>query len=126
MPWPRKIRSSLLRGAVASFAILLVIALTILAASPDLHERLHGHRINLLNVASQGAGHSGGEQDADDDDGCVVTLFAQGLVLPLAFLFLAFTGQVLRLPGFALVDRVAPESPRYLRLPTQAPPLTQG
>jgi len=118
--------SSLLRGAVASLAILLVLALAILAASPELHERLHGHRINLVNAPSQGATHSGAGQDADDDDGCVVTLFAQGLVLPLAFLALAFTGQTLRLPGFALVDRVAPESPRYLRLPTQAPPPALG
>jgi len=70
----------------------------------------------------RGAGHSDGEQPADDDDGCVVTLFAQGLVLPLAFAALAFTGRKLRLLDFELADRVAPESPRYLRLPTQAPP----
>lgn len=119
-------RCSLLRSAVASLAILLVLALTILSASPELHERLHGHKIKLLNVASQAGSHSGGEQEADDDDGCVITLFAQGLVLPLAFLVLAFTGQTLRLAGFAVVDRVAPELPRYLRLPTQAPPLALG
>jgi hypothetical protein len=126
MPGPRKAHYSLLRSAVASLAILLVLALTILAASPELHERLHGHKINLLNVASQAGSHSGGRQEDDDDDGCVVTLFAQGMVLALAFLTLAFTGQILRLPDFALGDRVAPESPRYLRLPTQAPPLALG
>lgn len=104
--------------AVASLGIALVLALTIFAASPELHERLHGHGLGAAKVAH----HDGGGQAADDD-GCVVTLFAQGMVLPLALMTLAFTGQTLRLPDFALGGRVAPESPRYLRLPSQAPPL---
>ena len=122
MPRPRKTRYSPLVRAAALLGMLLVAALTILAASPELHERLHGHKVGAVNVAHRGAGQSGGEQPADDD-GCVVTLFAQGLVLPLAFAALAFTGQKVRPLDFELADRVAPESPRYLRLPTQAPPV---
>jgi hypothetical protein len=98
--------------------ILLVLALTILSASPELHGWLHGHE-----PGADVAHHEGHGQVPCDDDGCVVTLFAQGLVLPLALMALAFTGQTLRLLDPAPADRVIPESPRYLRLPTQAPPL---
>lgn len=123
MPRPRKTPYSPLVRAAALLGMLLVAALTILASSPELHERLHGHKIGAVNVAHRGAGQSDGEQPADDDDGCVVTLFAQGLVLPLAFAALASAGQKVRPLDFELADRVAPESPRYLRLPTQAPPV---
>jgi hypothetical protein len=103
---------------VASLGVVLVFALTILAASPELHGWLHGHEPGAAAVAH----HGGHGQIPDDDDGCVVTLFSQGLVLPLALLALAFTGRTLRLLDLALCDRVIPESPRYLRLPAQAPP----
>jgi hypothetical protein len=114
--------TSLLSRSTASLAIVLVLALTVLASSPELHERLHGH------PAAAGAPHQDGgiaaSAKADDsDDGCIVTLFAQGVVLALSILALAFTGQTLRLGDLALFDRVIPEAPRYLRLPTQAPPL---
>jgi hypothetical protein len=66
---------------------------------------------------------AGRAQDARDDDGCVVTLFAQGLVLALALFALAFTGQTLGFDDFKLLDRITPESPRYLHLPPQAPPV---
>jgi hypothetical protein len=112
-------RPTLFARSTAALAIGLVLALTVLAASPDLHERLHGHEAAPAAVHHDGAG----VQANDSDDGCVVTLFAQGVVLALSILALAFTGQRLRHCDFADVDRVIPESPRYLRLPTQAPPL---
>ncbi len=111
-------RNSLLARAVAAMAAALVLVLTVLAASPELHERLHA-----LGAAAATTSHpSGGATAADDEDGCVVTLFAQGLVLPLGLLVLAVCLRTLRLPAFGLLDRVALASPRYLRLPTQAPP----
>jgi hypothetical protein len=103
---------------VASLGIVLVLALTIFSASPELHGWLHGH-----DHGADVAHHDEHGQVPPDDDGCVVTLFAQGLVVPLALMALAFTGQTLRLLDFAMGERVIPESPRYLRLPSQAPPL---
>jgi hypothetical protein len=115
-------RPTLPARLIAGLAIVLVMALTVLASSPELHERLHGH-----NTAAAGVSHHDGipvpGSKADDDDGCIVTLFAQGVVLALALFALAFTGQTLRAQGFVVFDRVIPEAPRYLHLPTQAPPL---
>jgi hypothetical protein len=114
-------RPSLASRLIAGLAVVLVMALTVLASSPELHERLHGH------PAAPGVTHQHGVPaqgpKADDDDGCIVTLFAQGVVLALALVALAFTGQTLHAQGFAAFDRVIPEAPRYLHLPTQAPPL---
>jgi hypothetical protein len=101
-------------------AIVLILALMVLASSPELHERLHGH--SSSPSAAHQDGSPGGGAKTDSDDGCIVTLFAQGVVLALALVALAFTGEVLRLADFALVDRIGPEAPRYLHLPTQAPP----
>jgi hypothetical protein len=105
--------------AAASLAVALVLVLTVLASSPELHERLHGH---VPVAPGHAGGHTAGGPAGDDEDGCVVTLFAQGLVLPLALVVLALSGQALRLPGIDPFDRVIPVAPRYLRLPTQAPP----
>jgi len=113
----------LLKRTVASLAVALVLVLTILAASPELHERLHGHGPDAAGVAHQDGVPSPRGQPADDEDGCVVTLFAQGLVLPLALLVLAFSGQTLRRFVFDIFDRVIPAEPRFLLLPSQAPPV---
>jgi hypothetical protein len=113
---------SLLTRILAALAIALVLVLTILAASPELHERLHGLGPGSAATAHHDGSSSGGSRAADDEDGCVVTLFAQGLVLPVALLAFAFTGRTLRLISFDLCERVIPPAPRYLRLPSQAPP----
>jgi hypothetical protein len=110
-----KRKPTLLTRFTAVLAMLLVLALAVLAASPDLHERLHGHDLHPATAA----GHPSA---ADDEDGCVVTLFAQGIVLALALLALAFTGQLVRLADLPAIDRILPESPQYLFQPTQAPP----
>jgi hypothetical protein len=112
-------RPSLLARMTAALAVALVLCLTVLAASPDLHERLHGHNAGAASAEH----HDGLPSKADADDGCVVTLFAHGVALALALFTLVFAGTTLRLSDFADVDRVIPESPRYLLLPTQAPPL---
>jgi hypothetical protein len=114
---------SMMARATAALAIGLVLALTVFAANPELHERLHGHHAGAAAAASHGGQLDASVKADESDDGCVVTLFAQGVVLALALLSLAFTGQTIRLSDFAHVDRVIPDAPRYLRLPTQAPPL---
>jgi hypothetical protein len=116
---------SILTQATASFAAILVLVLTVLAASPELHERLHGH----TPLVSGAANHSGAKPAQglpDDDDGCVVTLFAQGIVLPLAILALAFAGRILRLVDACADSRLSAVAPRFLLLPSQAPPLGLG
>jgi hypothetical protein len=114
---PTRDLPSRLTRTTALLGILLVLALTVLAASPDLHERLHAHDAALPGApADHGAA-------ADDDSGCVVTVFAQGVIAALLFLSLAFTGQRVRLAGLSAFDRVFPAAPSYLFLPTQAPPL---
>lgn len=112
----------LLTRATASLAVALVLVLTVLGASPELHERLHGHGPAAPGTAHHDEAPSGDGQAAGDEDGCVVTLFAQGLVLALALLVLATAVRMLRLVGTDLRDRIIPAAPRYLRLPSQAPP----
>lgn len=117
------LRTSLLTRGVAVFATVLVLALAVLAASPELHERLHGHELHPAAAAQNAAGHRNAAQVPDDEDGCIVSLFAQGVVLALAVVALVQSGRPSSLAGYAHRDRIAPESPRYLRLPTQAPPV---
>jgi hypothetical protein len=116
-------RTSLLARSTASLAIVLVLVLSVLASSPELHERLHAHQAMAAGAAHHDGGTAGSAKADESDDGCIVTLFAQGVVLALSILALAFTGQTLRLGDFSDFDRVIPDSPPYLHLPPQAPPL---
>jgi hypothetical protein len=115
-------RPSLAARMTAGLAIALVLLLTVLASSPELHERLHGRHAEAASGAHQDGVTANGAA-ADDDDGCIVTLFAQGIVLALALLVLAVTGRTLRNASIEHLDRLLPEATRYLHLPTQAPPL---
>jgi hypothetical protein len=119
MPGRAKSQPTLQTRITALLALSLVLVLTVLAASPELHEWVHGHPAATQAHATS---HPGAAVP-DDDDGCVVTLFAQGIILALALFALAFTGQRLRLADFAVFDRIPPTAPSYLFLPTQAPPL---
>jgi hypothetical protein len=100
--------------------VLLVLALTAFSASPELHSRLHDH-----GAAPLAAHHNPGlPGHADDgDEGCVVTLFSQGLVLALALVALFCSGEVLRAAAFPRSRRITPPAPEYLHLPPQAPPV---
>jgi hypothetical protein len=106
---------------VALLASALLLALTVLAASPELHERLHGMPAGSL-ASQHHQGHADGT-GADDEDGCIVTLFSQGAMIPVALLSLAAVVLARLAPLFAFVDRVVPGSPKYLRQPAQGPPL---
>jgi hypothetical protein len=117
-----KMKPTLLARSTALAGILLILVLTVLAASPDLHERLHAHD----GTAPARAHHAGAAAADDDDGGCVVTLFAQGVVLALALITLAHAGLVLLLADIAVFDRIFPQAPSYLLQPTQAPPRGLG
>ena len=123
---PMDPRPAPIARAVAALAAVLLMALTILAASPELHERLHGHALAATAAAHQGSGHSANGAAADDEDGCIVTLFSQGVVLPVALLALVVASLAPHARNFPLFERIAPESPRYLQLPAQGPPSLLG
>lgn len=122
MPRKGHERIPLATRAVASFSAMLVLVLTVLAASPELHERIHG---DSHADAARHPGSKAGQQHADED-GCIVTLFAQGVVLPIALLALVFAGRILRLFDLRGNDRAAAVAPRFLLLPSQAPPVGLG
>ena len=123
MSRPEQRGRTLLTRTVASLSAATVLVLAVLAASPELHERLHGHGPGAEKPAQHQGGHSGGAQAMDDEDGCVVTLFSQGVILALALLVSAAVGRALRLPDLDPFEREFQAAPRYLRLPTQAPPV---
>ena len=107
---------SALKRTLAAMSAGLVLALTVFSASPQLHGLLHGHEAAASN------GIPGHAPDNDTDEGCVVTLFAQGLVLCLALYALVRLGEKLHLLDYAAYSRVTAEEPAYLHLPPQAPP----
>lgn len=115
-------RPTLATRLVAALAAALLFALSLLAASPELHERLHGRSQAAVAPVHQGAGHDGAKAASDDEDGCIVTLFSQGVVLAVALVAAAAAAAAVPASEFPILDRVSPESPRYLRLPTQGPP----
>jgi hypothetical protein len=108
-----------LRRLIAAGSAALVLALTIFAASPAAHDWLHA-------LAEGGAPHAplhAGEQ-ADDDAGCAVVLFAGGVSLPVGPA--AITPPILAPQGVSPVTaaEVYLVSPRYLRQPERGPPLS--
>ena len=94
-----------LRRLLAAGSAVLVLILTILAASPAAHGLLH-------RDGAQTAG----------DDACAVVMFASGVSLPV--------GPIAILPPTTLRADVSPAtatevfliSPRYLRQPERGPP----
>ena len=95
----------LLRRLYAAGGIALVLALSVFAASPSLHDELHA------------ATHT------DHDDSCAVVLYAHGVSLPLDAPAAPLPAVALdvRAPSVARVIFVSP--PRYLHQPERGPPL---
>jgi hypothetical protein len=94
---------------IAAGAAALVLLLTILAVSPQLHAGLHAHGATNASVQT--------------DDGCVISLFAGGVTAAPAAISLAA-------PTIAYVEIVfAPRAeifvspPRYLLQPERGPPV---
>lgn len=96
--------ADLLRRLCAAGSAALVLALTILAASPAAHDSLHADRT------------------ARTDDGCAVVLFAGGVSLPLDPPALRPPATIVREIAHATAVEVLLVSPRYLRQPERGPP----
>ena len=102
---------------LAGVGVLLVLALTVLAASPAAHAWAHGRSETCHDHP-----HPAEPGPADDDSGCAVVLFASGLEVP------AEPGALL--PPTSVTGGVLPVTaaepllsrPRYLRLPERGPP----
>jgi hypothetical protein len=112
---------SFLTRFTAGAGIALVLLLNVLAACPEAHEWIHSHFEHAAHDANATGSH---HHDADkpDEDGCVVTLFAHGVIT--ATVFAALIVVIFRLvavpalPGEAL--RLS--APPYLLPPLCGPP----
>jgi hypothetical protein len=105
----------------AGAGVALILLLSVLAACPEAHEWIHGHGEHAAHDANATGSH---HHDADqpDEDGCVVTLFAHGVIT--ATIFAALIVALFRLiavaarPGEALCL----SAPHYLLPPLCGPP----
>jgi len=98
----------------AFLAVLCVLALGILAASPDLHAWVHHAD------ASPATSHALPVSDADH--ACAVTLFANGMLALALFCLLLLLAPLARDGVVRAIDLIAAADPRYRLLPAQAPP----
>ena len=108
---------SLPHRLLAATVAALVLLLTVLSVSPQLHADLHacGH--------DHGHPHESPAGNPDSDDGCVVTLFGQGITAGPAPVSLATPAAALVAPIFFRPYEVAVSPPRYLHQPGRGPPL---
>jgi hypothetical protein len=97
----------------------LVLLLTVLSVSPQLHADLH--------ACGHDHGHSHHHEvpvsDSDSDHGCVVTLFGHGITAGSAPVSLAAPPIAFAAPNFSRPAELVFSSPRYLHLPGRGPPL---
>jgi hypothetical protein len=97
--------------AAALLAVLCVLALSVFAASPELHAGLHDDA-----PADQAA------PVGDPDHECAVTLFASGATALLVFCLLLLGATTVRGIALHFADEVAASQPRYRLVPSHAPP----
>jgi hypothetical protein len=106
---------------IAGAGVALVLLLSVLAACPEAHEWIHGHEEHTAHDASTTGAH---HHDADnpDDDGCVVTLFAHGVIT--ATVFAALIVALFRLVAVATPpgEALCLPAPHYLLPPLCGPP----
>jgi len=100
---------------LAGAGVLLVLVLTVLAASPAAHAWAHGR-------ADRCTSHEHPAATGDDDSGCAVVLFASSLEIPAEPD--ALVPPVSVAGGVLPVTAAEPllSRPRYLRLPERGPP----
>jgi len=94
-----------LRRLLGASAAAVVLALTVFAASPELHAWLH----------------HGTNQGTDDD--CAVVLFANGVSVPLGSIPIVPPSAEWRVPPRAVAPDIFLAPPRYLRRPERGPPV---
>ena len=99
-----------LRRLLAAGAAALVLLLTVLAVSPQLHAGFHAHDAATAADAN--------------DDGCVISLFAGGVTAaPAAPVFAAPPATFLT-AAYAPRAKIFVSPPRYLHQPERGPPLS--
>ena len=98
-----------------------MLLLNVLAACPAAHEWIHGHEEHAAHDATATGSH---HHDADkpDEDGCVVTLFAHGVIT--ATVFAALIIALFRLVAVAVQpgEALCLSAPPYLLPPLCGPP----
>jgi hypothetical protein len=99
-----------LRRLFAAGSVGLVLLLAVLASSPAAHEWIHGH----AEAASQ--------TPDSDDDGCVVNLFAHGVLSATIFAALLFVSFCLVAGTARPREAVRLATPRYRLPPLCGPP----
>lgn len=107
-----------LRRALAVLCAGLVMALSLVAVSPELHEWLH----SAEQEHTCHHHHKQAKPSSEHEHDCAVVLFASGVDLPVA--------PVALIPPSVVVEGVSPVteaefylvSPRYLRHPERGPP----
>lgn len=109
---------SLLARATAVLAVGLVLALSLLSASPELHAWVHGHE-----NAGAHSDHESEPTAGDADYNCAVTLFAHGVETLLVFCLLLLARPLARSYILAAGDEIAIARPRYWLVPSHAPPV---
>ena len=115
--------SSLGFRLVASLAAALVFALTVFAASPELHAWLHSYDAPGTHHAHP-EGHPAPDAGPDQDDDCAVVMFAQGVVAALLLVFFGIVAW--RIAAFAPVhvERLVSRAPDFLLPPLCGPPVS--
>jgi hypothetical protein len=96
--------------ATAILAALCVFVLTLLAASPEWHARFHGDE-TAQSIPVGAADHE-----------CAVTLFAGGVEALLVVCLLMLVRPLVRGVMVSATDLIAVARPRYLLVPSHAPP----
>ncbi len=116
---PANTRSpSLPHRLLAATVAALVLLLSVLAVSPRLHADLHacGHEHSHSPAAPAG--------NPDSDDGCVVTLFGQGITAGSAPALIGAPPIAFAARNFPRPTELVFSSPRFLHLPGRGPPLS--
>ena len=105
------------RRITAVFGVVLVLLLSVLAASPGLHAWVHG----LQEVAQ----HTGPDHApvGDADHECAVTLFASGVSLLLAYFLVLLARVLIRYQTLLSSDWLIVTRPHYWLVPSHAPPV---
>ncbi len=105
----------------AGLCAALVLLLAVLAACPAAHAWIHGHDGQAAHSVTDGGVH--GQNQADpDDDGCIVTVFAHGIVSTAIFVALAVALFFLISPVAQPREALCLPAPRYRLPPLCGPP----
>jgi len=107
----------------AAFAAALIMALSVFAASPALHSWLHGDTaVNGAHSEGQGSGPHDRAGSDSADDGCAVSLFAQGVLGGSGLLIVFFFTGRFEILARSLVERLGVRAVRYWLPPLCGPP----